>query len=105
MMKKLTSFLLAGVLLLACLTGCGNNNGKTTGTGTSATGTGYTTGTGMTGTNTGAGYTNNGWNTGYNNGRTGMGTTTGTGSYNNGYADSDYQHSGVTGANRMTADM
>lgn len=109
MMKtKLTTFLPAAALLLVCLSGCGAD--ANTGTGT-ATGTGTTTGTGATGTNTAADYyTDNGFGTSYdtNNGygaNIGMGQEPNASGLNSTYADSDYQHSGVTGADRLTADM
>lgn len=113
MMKKLTSFLLAGALMLACLTGCsesantGTGAGTTTGTGTMGNGMG----TGTTGTNTSTDYYgNNGFGTSYdyNNGygaNIGMGPEQNTSGLDSTYADSDYQHSGVTGASRLTADM
>lgn len=106
-MKKITSLLLAGLLIMGALAGCGGDD--TTG-GTTPTGmrneTPNTTNTGMNTDNMGDYLNNNATNTGYR--ANGMGADyepTGNALTGKNYADSDYQHSGVTGASKLTADM
>lgn len=106
-MKKLISLLLAALLMCA-LAACGEDN---SGTGTpsgSATnsGTPATTNTGMNTDRMGDYLSNNHTNTNF---RTdGLGADyepIGNAMRGKDYPDSDYQHSGVTGANSVTADM
>lgn len=110
-MRKLLSLIMAG-LLLTSLAAC-DDSGDTTNTGT-ATNTGYTktadpatTDMGMNTDNMGDYLANNHTNTSFQ--TDGMGTDyQPIGNALNdhtAYPDSDYQHSGVTGANSITADM
>lgn len=107
-MKKLMSLLLAGLLVCA-LAACGedNSNSGTVGTGTASnSGTPNTTNTGMNTDRMGDYLSNNHTNTNF---RTdGLGADyepIGNAMRGKDYPDSDYQHSGVTGANSVTADM
>lgn len=116
-MKKLMSLLMAGVLMLG-LVACGeDNSGTNANTGTK---TGTAANSGTPNTHSGTGTTNTGLNTDrmgdyLNNNTTntnfktdGLGADyepTGNAMRGKEYADSDYQHSGVTGANSITADM
>lgn len=110
-MKKLMSLLLAGVLMMG-LVACSEDNSGTnantgTKTGTAAnSGTPNTTNTGMNTDRMGDYLNNNTTNTNF---RTdGLGADyepTGNAMRGKDFADSDYQHSGVTGANSITADM
>lgn len=111
-MKKITSLLLAGLLMLS-LAACGSdttggtnpNTGSNTGTAANS-GTPNTTNTGMNTDRMGDYLNNNATNTNYR--ASGMGADyepTGSAFTGKNYADSDYQHSGVTGASKITADM
>lgn len=104
-MKKLTSLLLA-VFLMCVLAACGSDNGTTSGTNTGMGDTPNTTNTGMNTDRMGDYLNNNTTNTNYR--ANGMGADyepTGNVMTGKEYADSDYQHSGVRGANSVTADM
>lgn len=110
-MKRLTSLLLAGVLVFS-LAACGNDSTTTnpntgTNTGTAAnSGTPNTTDMGINTDKMGDYLSNNHTNTNFK--TDGLGADyepIGNAMRGKNYADSDYQHSGVTGANSITADM